>query len=937
MIKNGLVPHVERERFVARVEELGRLKQAFQRAELGEGSLTVVLAEAGGGKTRLVEEFAAICAASGVKVAWGRAVEDAVVAYRPWRQVFRRLDVPLSLPDVEATTASDERSGQLLEIAEDAIAALWRATQRRPVVVALDDLQWADDASMHLLRLLTSELAEMRLIILATARDPDPGTPFEATLGSIMGRPAVTVLRLVPLTAADVAEYLGDHPASKAAAWFHRQSGGNPLYVRELSRLLADEVGTPDAWPPPLPVEMRALVARRLAHLDGRVRATVGAASVLGDEFDLRVLDALAGGPVSDAVDAAVQRGIFVQDPEAPGRIRFSHGLVRSALYAGLPSARRVELHRRAAGFLESEGAADREEQIGELARHWLRAAATPDDRRRAVDRLRLAAVVAMRRLSFEEAARLLRSATATAGLGPAGPAERAELEVELATAEFNSGQVQRAVESGWRAVHLAEDAGRPDLAAAAALVVSGVGDVNSLPTLLSIKEYALGLLPSRPNGLRVRLEAQVANLRAELGSMEEAEPASRAALAEAERLGDPDALVEAIRARHFVCSGPDGVAERLRLGSLMIDLARDPQRAMAALWGRLWRIDAALQLGNMAEAHAEVIELASVVERLGRPVADWHLVFVRAGLAVTAGQFDEAEQLAHEARRLGHRLEDFSVVGVTYAITGELERLRGRGDEAAERMAIMQQVSYPVVRSSLAHIAYALGDVETARRLHEEVRPFIPGLAVDGRWLPTMTFFAATACDLEDEEGAQACYDALTPYAAYCHAGGAGAVVCQGSVSTVLGRLAAVLGMGEEAQRHYAAGAAVNRRIGAVPYLAETLLYWAQHLGPSDPDRARLLAEEANAIARRLGMGVVARASGAMLERLQQARAAADPLTRREREVAALVAEGRSNRQIAEQFVLSERTVETHVSRILTKLDLTSRTQLAAWVLTRD
>jgi hypothetical protein len=105
------------------------------------------------------------------------------------------------------------------------------------------------------------------------------------------------------------------------------------------------------------------------------------------------------------------------------------------------------------------------------------------------------------------------------------------------------------------------------------------------LPTVLSIKEHALGLLAPGPTGLRVQFEAQVANLRAELGSMEEAEPASRAALAEAERLGDPDALVEAIRARHFVCSGPDGVAERLRLGSLMIELGGHPHLALAALW----------------------------------------------------------------------------------------------------------------------------------------------------------------------------------------------------------------------------------------------------------------------------------------------------------------------------------------------------------------
>lgn len=927
----------EPERFVARNAELRSLRSAFQRSQGGGGSFTLVLGEPGGGKTRLLEEFFNGCAASAVKVAWGRAVEEAAVAYRLWRQVFRRLDVPLALPDVSATTGPGERSGQLLATAEAAIAALSQATERHPIVIALDDLQWADEASLHLLRLLVSEVTDMRLLILGAARDPEPGTPFESTLGSIVGRSAVTVLRLPSLGAADVAEYLADSPGGKTAIWVHHQSGGNPLYVRELSRMLAHEPVAADAWSPSLPLEIRALIGRRVTQLGEPVRMVVAAASVLGDEFDLRLLAGLQGGPVDDGIDAAVQRGILVLDPEVPGRARFSHGLVRSALYAELSSAQRVELHRRAAGLLEDAGAAEHEELVGELAIHWLRAASTPDERHRAIDRLRLAASVAMRRLAFDEAARLLRSAAATGRLGPIGPAERAEVEVELATAEFNAGLVQRAVETGRRSVRLAEEAGRPDLAASAALVVSGVGDPSTLPALLSIKEHALGLMPRGSGALRLRLEAQVANLRAELGWMEEAEPATRAALAEAERLGDPDTLVEAIRARHFVCSGPDGVAERLRLGSLMVELGRDPNRAVAGLWGRLWRIDGALQLGNMTEAHAEVGELAMVVERLGRPLAKWHLVFVRAGLALTAGRFDEAEQLALEARRLGQRLEDFSVFGITYAITGELERLRGGRDEATERMAIAGAISHPVVRSSLAHIAHAIGDVETARRLHEEVRPLIPRLTLDGRWLPTMSFFAATACDLADVDGALACYDALAPYGAYCNVGGAGAVICHGSVAAVLGRLAALLGRTEDAERHFATGAVVNRRIGAVPYLAETLLHWAELVGQSDPARSRALAEEASAIASRLGMGVVAGASGALLERLRQSAAAADPLTRREREVAALVAEGLSNRAIAEHFVLSERTVETHVSRILTKLGLTSRTKLAAWVLGRS
>jgi DNA-binding CsgD family transcriptional regulator len=920
------------DRFVARDAELAGLTDAFRRAEAGQGSVTVVLGEPGGGKTRLVEQFAATVAP---QMAWGRAVEDATVAYRPWRQAFARLGIPFPLPEATTAGSQEDRAGALLNVADDARAALAEASGASPVVIALDDLQWADDASLHLVRLLAADVAGIRVMLVATARDPEPGTPLEATLGQITGRGAVNVVRLPPLSPADVADYLGGHPASE---WVHRQSGGNPLYVREVSRLLPADAGPLDPESSWLPVELRALLARRFAMLEPPVHALVTAASVLGDEFDAGQLERLTPG-AADALDAAVQRGLLVLDAGAPGLVRFSHGLVRRALYSSMASAQRIALHRRTAELIEQGGAADRDDQQTELALHWLRAASTPEDRARAIERLRLAAASATRRLAFDEAARFLRSAAGAARLGPAGRAERAEIEVELATAEFNAGLVLRAIDTAAHAVELAEEAGAPEIGAAAALVVSGVGDPSSLGRLLSLKERALAALPGDLSPLRVRLEAQIAQLRAELHSPAQAEAASRAALEDAERLRDPDALVEAMRARHFVVSGPAGVAERQELGARMIELGRDPDRAVAAMWGRLWRIDAALQLGNLAEAHAEAAELEQVVHQLRRPIARWHLLMVRAGLAISAGRFADAEQLAHEARRLGSRLEDVSVVGVTFALTGEVERLRGWGHEQPVRLAYVGRTGHPVGDADIAHIALGAGEVDTARRIHDSLKPFIPTLPVDARWLPTLSLFGLTAGGLGDPDGAAACYDALAPFAAECIAGGAGSIGCSGSVSLVLARLAALLGRGEAADRHFADAAAANRRIGVVPYLGETLFHWAEFRAPHDPGGARPLAEEAHGIATRLGMDRVARECAALLERIRQSTAPppSSPLTRREREVAALVAEGRSNREIAEHFVLSERTVETHVSRILTKLDLTSRTQLAAWVLARD
>ena len=477
-----------------------------------------------------------------------------------------------------------------------------------------------------------------------------------------------------------------------------------------------------------------------------------------------------------------------------------------------------------------------------------------------------------------------------------------------------------------------------PDIAATAALVISGVGSFDTtLGPLLAIKEHAIALLPADPTPLRVRLGAQIAHLRAEIVSPELADAETRVALEQAEALGDPDALIEVVRARHYVVSGPAGVLERRRLAMRLIELGRDHARPVAAMWGHLWRIDTAFQLGSVQEAHAEAAELARVVEALHRPVAEWHLLVVRAGLALSTGRLAETYELAHQARRLAHRLEDFSVGAVTYAIAGEVERLWGAGDEQAARESFLEHLNDPIAVCDIARISHAMGEVETARRLHQRAKPLVPLMGLNGRWLPAMCVFASTACDLGDRDGADATYEALLPHAGHYVAGGAGSIGCQGSVAGCLGRLAALLGLPDEAHRHFAYATEANRRAGVPVYLAETLLHWAQLTVQTDPAAARPLAGEANAIATRLGMTAAAKASRSLLDGLGADVASSDPLTRREREVASLVAQGRSNREIADHLVLSERTVETHVSRILTKLDLTSRTQVAAWVLTRS
>ena len=188
------------------------------------------------------------------------------------------------------------------------------------------------------------------------------------------------------------------------------------------------------------------------------------------------------------------------------------------------------------------------------------------------------------------------------------------------------------------------------------------------------------------------------------------------------------------------------------------------------------------------------------------------------------------------------------------------------------------------------------------------------------------------------DREAAQAAYDLLCPLVADTGAAGTGSVFVGGSLHRQLGQLAALLGQTEQALSHFAQAVTINTRIGARPFVALARLDWAAALrtraAHGDFGQARALARQAATEARRLDMPGPAARAERLARDLEQAIQAADPLTRREREIAALVSAGLTNRAIAGELVLSERTIEGHIRNTLTKLQLTNRTELAAWAI---
>jgi DNA-binding CsgD family transcriptional regulator/tetratricopeptide (TPR) repeat protein len=908
---------------VGRVAEVVALDRMRAAAATGSGAAALLVGEAGIGKTAIVEEAVSRARAAGATVLTGRAEPDeGAPAYWPW---LRLLDGgPAGL------------SPELLEVSggtgESAAAARFRLARRTiqafadggPLVLVLEDLHWADPASIALLRMLCAEIDGTALLVVGTVRAPGHRFP----LADFAGLPAVEVLPLAPLEPPAVVAYLtqqaGTAVHSSWAGMVHRLGGGNPLYVRELARLLArgDRLRRP-AIDVDLPEGLRRLVSRRTDQLSPACRDLLGGAAALGAEIDAPVLRAAAPEPaaVAGLIAEAVDAGVLVDDPWRPAMLRFAHDVVRQVRYGELSRGERIAWHARIADALTAAGALP-----AEVARHRIRAAVDGPARGIAAAACRDAAVAAARGLDYAEAVRWCGRALEVAPGDPATLLARAQ-------SAFRDGQLDVALADCATVLDIAEDRHDPGLAADAALVVRGLAGYHG-PALLALCERARALLGDEDSARHAQVLAQNAFLLAEAGDYDRAEPMTGAAMAMAERSGRPEALAAALHARHEVLDPFDRLDEILELGERSCALAERSGRRDPELWGRTWRLDAQLIKGDLTAFDLEIRQLAALVDRLGWPVARWHLLRARAARAVLAGRLGEAEELTVEARDLAARAQDRAAAGLYYAFMGGLVQHTGRFAEYRTDLAAIEgYLSIPIGVATLGRAAMNTGDHDTVTMCWQRLRPVLPDLPVDGKRTYIIITAGEIAVGLGDRETAAWCY-ARTSRHGILYLNNMSS--CEGAAAGALGRIAAGMGDVEAAERHFAAAVKMEERLGSPPFLAHAQLAHGRALlargGPGDRRRAQHLAEQAAATARRVGMPVVAADAEALADEASGVRGGAGALTAREREIALLVADGLANRAIAERLVLSERTVETHVRNLLAKLGLANRTQVAAW-----
>lgn len=471
---------------VGRADELAVLRRTVEGAIAGRTAIGIVEGEPGVGKTRLLEEAAAVAGRDGALAVWGSCLEgDGTPSMWPWEQALGTIVESLPAPAREKWLASE--LGVLLEPGNDAtravpdgnarfrlfeqvVALVGEASAQRPTLLILDDLQWADMASLQLLAHVAVRLRPGTAIIGALRdRAPVLSPELSQVLAAASRQPGHRRFRLGPLGPGDVAELIrheaGLDPGDGLAHAVHARTAGNPFFVRELSRLLSEAgaLGDGDAEAPArVPSTVRDVVRNRMAGLDDRARDLLHVAALIGRDIDLRLLARAAGVQVADCLDRLEPLqalGMLEPGPGDPSSLRFAHDLVRESVSETTTTQQAARLHMRVADALEQIHADD--EAAAERLAYHLWAAGPLADPGRTAQALTRAGRCAANKLAFESADRQLRSAVRVARTSGLPQLELAALTLLAIVVRRHSGYDASTFDLLERAEYLAHTLGR--------------------------------------------------------------------------------------------------------------------------------------------------------------------------------------------------------------------------------------------------------------------------------------------------------------------------------------------------------------------------------------------------------------------------------------------------------------------------------------------
>lgn len=803
-------------RLVGRDSLLARVGVHLDDLEGSTGALLLLTGEAGIGKTRLAQEVVRLARMRGARCAWATAWQgEGAPPLWPWVQILRRLvGSEQALRQVGAD--SPGASAASLFAQSEAVARVVREIAvRDPVALVLDDLHWADAASIRVLAFVASATRDVGCLLIGAYRPDELARDHVAALAQVGTNLAVP--RLSPDAASELLRAAtGTDVSSAAAGAVVERSAGNPLFVWEFGQLMA-ESGRFDVAPSAVPDAVAAVIERRLARLPEEVVAVLRMAAVAGKSLIIDTVAAVGAISVEETtvgLDAAAAVGIVVQT--GPSTFVFSHDVVHEVVLDGIDRRERIELHRRAAAEFEKRLPADPSFHAV-VANHLDNAG--PKHTEAASAHWELAARRARAVLAHNESAAFFAHAARTE---LADSRRRAGLLIEQGESLLRAGELDTARERFREGADLARSIAAPDLLARAILGM-GTGPVAwEVPIgsdgQAALVADALDALPTDAVELRSMLLARLSVAAATPETMETARQRAEAALTLAEQVDDQRLIAQALAAVNDAYAGPAHTMRRRENADTIVELGVAAGDPMLEALGYRFRIVADLEVGDIAAVDRDIAEFSRLAEQLRHPLVSWYVPLFRGMRALLGGDLAAADRHHRQVAAAADATASPNADMMARTLLLGIQVADGRRPEpdALDGLFNIDPADWASYASGLAMVACQSGDPDRARellKLHADNG--FARVGDDGEHLTTLVLFGRVAVEFHERDAAERVYALLLPHADLWAVDGI-AGCCWGPIELELARIAVALDGVGEARAHLSRARGSVERTGA-------------------------------------------------------------------------------------------------------------------------
>lgn len=944
--------------FVGRDAEMAELRDAWARAVSGGTELVLIGGEAGAGKTRLAVEAARELHGVGAIVLSGLNDSELSLPYQPWVMVIDQLlrELPAAVvrarsDELAALRVLDPRidrhlTGPVRSAPVDpevqrhlllrALAELLTsATDIAPTVLVLDDLHWAGQQTLDVLRYLVRLAPVGRLLVVGTFRDTGDaaGDPLSATLADLRRLEQATRLKLTGLDLGSVLELVaasrGGAPSDieEIGAAIAQRTGGNPFLVCELCLHLD---ASTDA---PVPDSVIEVVGARTQRLSPDARRTAEVIAVAANRVQLTVVgDAtgLDGDELAAAIGELVDSGLVDEVAGPVLEHQYAHALLRDAVVASLAGPAQMRLHLALAEAIERAHETDRRSVLPDLVRHYAASSAV-GGRDKAIYYGRRAAAQARQTAAYDQGISVLRTVLhAVPGTGR----DQVDLAIDLVDLLQRSGHHLESLAVGRDAFDAALAMGDVGRQAEVALQCERVNHLagGGGPEVAEMLGAVLAQIGDGDQRTSVRLRSALGRARCLAG--DDAAGLIESALSDARELGDEEALALAIEVSFLGSQPPEVHLSRTYELERLTTSLRDP---WAGMWATANRVRVLLVMGRLAEAAEELRGYRDVAYRHRLFLCQFMSCVLQAVLHLAGGRFEDAESAAEEAEAIGLGDEGLSRTGVYGLLMFSIRREQGRLEEMRPVLSLLAETGQRagVWTPGAALAAAELGLLDEARASFDAVAPGrFSQIPRDHVWPAALTFLAEAALLLDEREGAAVLLDELAPYGGQTLM--VGFTTSFGPTDRLRSALSELVGQRSDADRLIGAARDLAVQAGSPVWQARVEHTQSWILARrGDAAGAATHHRAARALGDPLGMrSVVAAPAVAVGVAPPPPDATAPPggLSPREGDVLGLIAEGCTNREIAARLRISPNTAANHVRAILQKTACANRAEAAAY-----